>query len=51
MQNLFIGKFIKKDQYEGNFYQVSNEREISWLMASLKVTSSCQATVDILESF
>ncbi len=30
MQNLFIGKFTKKDQYEGNFYQVSNEREISW---------------------
>lgn len=30
MQNLFIGKFTKKDQYDGNYYQVSNEREISW---------------------
>lgn len=30
MQNLFIGKFTKKDQYEGNFYQVDDEREVSW---------------------
>ncbi|MGI6085635.1 MAG: AAA family ATPase [Acetivibrionales bacterium] len=30
MQNLFIGKFTKKDQYEGNFYQVENEREVTW---------------------
>ena len=30
MQNLFIGKFTKKDQYEGNFYQVDDAREVSW---------------------
>ena len=30
MQKLFIGKFTKRDQYDGNFYQVSNEREMTW---------------------
>jgi len=30
MQNLYIGKFTKNDQYEGNFYQVGSEREMSW---------------------
>lgn len=51
MQNLFIGKFTKKDQYEGNFSRSAMNEKFHGLMASLKVTSSCQATVDILESF
>lgn len=30
MQNLFIGKFTKKEQYEGNYYRVNNEKELTW---------------------
>lgn len=30
MQNLFIGKFTMKEQYEGNYYQVNNESEKTW---------------------
>lgn len=30
MERLFIGKFTKKEQYEGNYYRVNNEQEKSW---------------------
>lgn len=30
MERLFIGKFTKKEQYEGNYYHINQEHEMSW---------------------